>query len=55
MRAFRLRPSAGDSVGTLTGEEDVQVTFTQWLLVLAVATLVGALVTGAIAWWILFA
>lgn len=36
-------------------EEDDPVTVTQWLLVLGVLTLVGALVTGAVAWWILFA
>lgn len=31
------------------------MTLIQWLLVLAAATIIGALVTGAIAWWILFA
>jgi hypothetical protein len=45
---LRRRSRTGD-------EEDVQVTLIQWLLALAVATIAGAIVTGAIAWWILYA
>ncbi len=45
---LRRRSRTGD-------KEVVQVTLIQWLLVLVAATIVGALVTGAIAWWILFA
>lgn len=36
------------------GEEDDEVSFTQWLLVLGVATLVGVLLAVAIISWILF-